>query len=370
MPTAGPVCTPLDKRSPLLLIDLVVPGPGAAGLAFAAADALALAVRFQAQKHGSQYTPAVGWRTIGAEGQSIVRDPEVFGPYPGAPFEAYAFAGAASAIVVPPLNTCGVPMLRQQVQRLVGLQQRLRQLAESGGIVCTIGSGAWLAAHAGVLDGETVSVPWNTQAWFSQDYPAVTVLNQGTTCCSGQIVSVGAAALLHELLSTMLRRMHQFDLADIIEQVLMPDAQREAAVSDMDKLGMIHRTRDSILLKAADWVRSNLDADITVETIADAASVSRRTLFRHFEKELKCRPLDLVTLLRVKRAQVLLEITLKNVDEIAAECGYSNGRSLRRPFQKVTGESLSGYRERHSQRAKRSRWRLEEVASPEAISRR
>jgi len=348
-----------------MIIDLLVPGPGTAGAALAAIDALSLAVRFQQLKHGETWQAPITWRLLNQQARPIALDHPLFGLYHGAtvaPIAASAEAGPR-VLVIPPLNTCSVPDLRRLVESAAEISSLILQHHTAGGIVCTIGSGAWLAASTGILDGLSVAVPWNIHGWFAAQFPDVDAVVTDVPHRDGPCLSVSAASLQPQLLTTLLEQEGLPDLARIITQVLIVDLDRQAAVSDAHKIGLITRTGDSVLLKASQWIRDHLSEEITIDAIAEAANVSRRTLFRHFDREMKCRPLDYVTALRVKRAQVLLEITLKSADEIALACGYGSSRSLRRVFLRLTGQSLASYRAEHSQRAKRSRWRIKEVVA-------
>jgi transcriptional regulator GlxA family with amidase domain len=322
-------------------------------------------VRFQQLKHGEAYHSPIAWRLLDQDAKQISLDHPLFEAYRAESVEqtAGALTKRTRVLIIPPLNTCSVPDLRRLVDSASESTRLISRHHAAGGIICMIGSGAWLAASTGILDGRSVAIPWNIHAWFAAEFPRVEAVVTDVPHRDGPCLSVSAASLQHQMLSSLLEQEGLADLARIITQVLVVDLDRQAAVSDAHKIGLITRTGDSVLLKASQWIRENLSEEITIDAIAEAANVSRRTLFRHFDREMKCRPLDYVTALRVKRAQVLLEITLKSTDEIALACGYGSSRSLRRAFLRLTGRSLTSYREIHSQRAKRSRWRIKEVVA-------
>lgn len=106
-------------------------------------------------------------------------------------------------------------------------------------------------------------------------------------------------------------------------------------------------------------MEAHLDQPYSLDRLAEAASVSTRTLLRHFQQELSQSPLDHLHGLRCARARVMLEVTLESVPSIAVACGYADPAAFRRIFVRYTGMAPSEYRKRHALRAPRRRWRVE-----------
>lgn len=101
---------------------------------------------------------------------------------------------------------------------------------------------------------------------------------------------------------------------------------------------------NDILAGTLDWARQHLDEPLTVEQLARHASVSVRTLHRHFLGRAGVKPLEWLNAQRVQRAQQLLETTDAPVERVATACGFGNAATLRRHFRRILGTSPDAYR--------------------------
>ncbi|MCX4578509.1 helix-turn-helix transcriptional regulator [Streptomyces sp. NBC_01571] len=87
------------------------------------------------------------------------------------------------------------------------------------------------------------------------------------------------------------------------------------------------------------------DPDLDPEGIAAGLHVSRRTLFRLFERTSESAMARLRSL-RLERARLMLRTHPgKQISTIALETGFSSAMQLYRAFRAVTGMTPSEYRE-------------------------
>ncbi|WP_233233832.1 AraC family transcriptional regulator [Bordetella sp. LUAb4] len=95
----------------------------------------------------------------------------------------------------------------------------------------------------------------------------------------------------------------------------------------------------------AQAIRKDLAAPMALGAVAASLHTSERTLRRRLEEQ----GLTYAGLLeeeRRARAMALLTQSSRNVQQIAAECGYANARTLQRAVQRWTGLSPTGLRRR------------------------
>ncbi|ALM84858.1 AraC family transcriptional regulator [Bordetella sp. N] len=95
----------------------------------------------------------------------------------------------------------------------------------------------------------------------------------------------------------------------------------------------------------AQAIRRDLAAPMALADIAASLHTSERTLRRRLEEQ----GLTYAGLLeeeRRARALTLLTQSSRNVQQIAAQCGYANARTLQRAVQRWTGHSPTGLRRR------------------------
>ena len=90
--------------------------------------------------------------------------------------------------------------------------------------------------------------------------------------------------------------------------------------------------------KAIDYANANLRNPLTVEELADVASLSPRQFSRAFSAETGQSPAKAVEHLRVEAARLLLEKGRLSLDVIADEVGFSDRERMRRAFLRTTGQ--------------------------------
>lgn len=95
------------------------------------------------------------------------------------------------------------------------------------------------------------------------------------------------------------------------------------------------------------YIRSNVGKDITLEELADVASLSVYYFAHLFKHHTGFSPMEYVTNTRLERTKILLVRTTKSVAEIAYEVGYSSSSSLINMFMKKVGVSPTRYRQTH-----------------------
>ncbi len=100
--------------------------------------------------------------------------------------------------------------------------------------------------------------------------------------------------------------------------------------------------------KVAQAIRRDLADPKSLATIAASLHTSERTLRRRLD-ELGLSYMGLLEEERRARALTLLTQSSRNVQQIAAECGYSNARTLQRAVQRWTGHSPTCLRRRARQ---------------------
>lgn len=90
---------------------------------------------------------------------------------------------------------------------------------------------------------------------------------------------------------------------------------------------------------------------IRVDELADKLALSRRTLERRFKKATTNTVTEYVQRVKIEAAKKDLETTRKNVSEVMYEVGYSDSKSFRNLFRKITGLTPVEYRNKYNREA-------------------
>lgn len=96
------------------------------------------------------------------------------------------------------------------------------------------------------------------------------------------------------------------------------------------------------------WCELHLAEAVSVEDMGRVAGLSRRSLEMHLKKDGYPPPYELLTDLRVAEAKRLLRNTKRGMENIAEQCGFSDGRALRKRFIARTGQTPREWRKERS----------------------
>ncbi len=103
---------------------------------------------------------------------------------------------------------------------------------------------------------------------------------------------------------------------------------------------------DDGLEQALRYIRHHLHRPLTVDEIAEAVGMTRRTLERRFAEVLGKSPRQELEWIRVQRAKKLLIESRRPIKEISFECGYLDQRSLIRACHRLLGMTPTDIRKR------------------------
>jgi transcriptional regulator GlxA family with amidase domain len=222
--------------------------------------------------------------------------------------------------------------------------QTLRQWGQQGAHVAAACIGTFIAAEAGLLDGEIATTTWWLAPFFRQRYPLVRLEDGRMLVRSGRVLTAGAA-LSHMDMALWLIRQASPSLAETTARYLIVDSrptQSTYAISDH----LAHA--DRLVQQFERWARDHLADGFSLDAAADAVGASKRTLARRINAVLGKSPLSYFQALRVERAVHLLRTSNDDVEKIAAAVGYSDGVTLRNLLRRKLGR---GVREIRSERA-------------------
>jgi AraC-like DNA-binding protein len=108
--------------------------------------------------------------------------------------------------------------------------------------------------------------------------------------------------------------------------------------------GWLRAIGDSQIGAALNLIHERTEAPWTVQSLAEAVSMSRSTFAAKFAAFTGAGPLDYVTNWRMQKARELLELNHQTVAEIALKVGYQSEPAFRKAFKRVIGKSPGEFR--------------------------
>lgn len=111
-----------------------------------------------------------------------------------------------------------------------------------------------------------------------------------------------------------------------------------------------HAVDDPLVRHALRYIDDNLHKQITIDSLAAALDVSRRTLTNHFRDHLQRSVVDEIQRLRLERVKRELTAAESPIAQIARNVGYGSPRTLNKAFQAEVGCTPREYRKQWTAR--------------------
>src|SRR6476469_5540499 len=182
----------------------------------------------------------------------------------------------------------------------------VRKAAESGSIILTVCSGAFLAGAAGLLDGRPCTTHWMHADELAQMYPTAKVDRNVLFVDDGDLItSAGTAAGIDACLHLVRRELGSEVTNKIARRMVVPP-QRDGGQRQYVE-APIPATDCESMQPVLNHISDNLDAPHTVPELARLAMMSERTFARRFLAETGTTPHKWIVQQRVLRARELLE---------------------------------------------------------------
>jgi AraC family transcriptional activator FtrA len=227
------------------------------------------------------------------------------------------------------------------------LLDALRRTHARGTRLVSICTGAFVLAHAGLLDGRTATTHWLHSETLKTLFPKVLVQEDSLylhdTSGPGPIsTSAGCAAGL-DLCLAVVREDFGLTIANTIARRMVAPVHRDggqsqyveapAGVADDDNFGPV-----------LDWMITHLDQPFAIDALAKEFGFSLRTFQRRFKEITSLSPHQWLVRQRVAKARELLESSDHSVEQIATQSGLGSTANLRKHLSQHLGTTPRAYR--------------------------
>ena len=221
----------------------------------------------------------------------------------------------------------------------------LRAAVSIGAKMCSICTGAFYLAHAGLLDHQKCTTHWKRAAQLAETYPELEVLEECLFVRSGRIYSSAGIASGIDLALWILEEEHGPLLAAHVAREMVVFMRRNGNQSQRSVFVDYRSHLNPGVHAAQDFIIKDLATRATIERLAEIACMSPRNLTRVFKQATGLTVHGYTEQLRVAKAEILLRDPSQTVDAVAAGVGLDDARQLRRLWNKVHGATPSEWRQ-------------------------
>lgn len=214
--------------------------------------------------------------------------------------------------------------------------------------VCSVCTGAFLLAAAGLLDGKRATTHWDWALRLQQQYPQIKVDPEPIFIREGKLwTSAGVTAGI-DLALALIEQDYGHKVAIATARQLVMFIKRPGGQSQFSVPLVSQSSENARFAELHAWIASNLNNDLRVENLASRVNMSPRTFARTYVAEQGRTPAKTVEAMRLEAACRALEETDLPLKSIATETGHGEEQNLRRVFQRQLGVSPAQYRSRFS----------------------
>ncbi|PMS18348.1 AraC family transcriptional regulator [Trinickia dabaoshanensis] len=224
---------------------------------------------------------------------------------------------------------------------LLAWLQKQASCASRFGSVC---NGAFVLARAGLLDGKDVTTHWSDAGRLSDEFPQANVQPDRIFVRDGRLFTSAGVTAGIDLCLALVAEDWGHELAVRVAKRLVVYIQREGGQSQYSPYIGAGKDEDTILGKVYRYVSEHITDTLSIEVLANAAAVSRRTLSRVFSKHAKVTPSIFVEQVRVDSARKLLEETDVPLKTVAFKCGFHSATHMRTTFSRRLNVTPKQYR--------------------------
>lgn len=222
----------------------------------------------------------------------------------------------------------------------------LREHARHAERIVSVCSGALLLAEAGLLNGRRATTHWSLCDHLARTYPDVDVDPDPIFVRDAHIATSAGVTAGIDLALALVEEDHGRDTALAVARHLVVFLRRPGNQAQFSVQLAAQTARREPLREVQQWITEHPDTDLSVESLAERASLSPRHFARAFQLETGMTPGRYVERVRLEHARRLLEDTTDGVGQISRACGYGTPEAMRRAFVKALGTAPAEYRRR------------------------
>ena len=221
----------------------------------------------------------------------------------------------------------------------------LRDAASGARRVASVRTGAFLLAHAGLLDGKRAVTHWANSEHFAELFPAVETDRESIFVKQQNVwTSAGVTAGI-DLSLALVEEDYGHEIALLVAKELVVYLKRPGNQPQLSEM-LKAQTRD---IPAFDtlhlWILEHMSReDLTVDLMATRTNMSPRNFARAYKEKTGRTPAKALEDMRMEAACRLLRATGRSLKDIARACGFGDEERMRVTFHRRLNMSPSDFR--------------------------
>ena len=212
----------------------------------------------------------------------------------------------------------------------------LQEQHAQGTNICSICTGAFLLAEAGILNGKSCTTHWKYYAAFCQRYPEIEFKKNRLFVVNDHVYSSAGVSSGIDLALYILEEQFGAKLATDVAKEVVIYFRRGGSDPQLSVFLQYRNHIDTRIHDAQDYMVQHIPTPFTLQDVAEHVHMSRRNFTRLFKKTTGITVGAYLEKLRIERAVQLLSNGDK-VDYVTRQCGLKSSNQLRTLLKKHKG---------------------------------
>ena len=232
---------------------------------------------------------------------------------------------------------------RSSLPKLKPMMNWLVQQYTAGSTLCSIVTGSYFLAEAGLLQGRSATTHWRFFDEFTQRYPNIKLQRKRFITSDERLYCTGSINAVRDLMLHFVEQLYGDSIAREIARQFTHELKRsyESLLLNEDQQRSHH---DEEIIKVQEWLDQNYQSDVLISGLAKRLKLSVRSLNRRFRLATDTSPLQYLQGLRIAHAKELLKQSNLAVSEVADMVGYQDASYFTSLFKKLTAVTPMEYR--------------------------
>ena len=232
---------------------------------------------------------------------------------------------------------------RSSVRQLPTMHQWLKTQYQAGSTICSIVTGSFFLAEAGLLDGKAATTHWRFFDQFQQQYPQVKLQRKRFITSADRLFCTGSVNAARDIMLHFVQQLYGESIANEISRQFTHELKRsyESLLLNKDQNRSHH---DEEIIKIQEWLYDNFQRQLQISELASRFQLSVRSLNRRFKLATNTTPLQYLHELRITHGKELLKQSNLAISEVADMVGYQDASYFTSLFKKLNKVTPNEYR--------------------------
>ncbi|ACR12016.1 transcriptional regulator, AraC family [Teredinibacter turnerae T7901] len=213
--------------------------------------------------------------------------------------------------------------------------------------IASLCTGSYFLAEAGLLDNQECTSHWASVDDLRTRYPSIKVQPDAVVTDNAGIYTGGGAFSSLNLILYLVEKFCGYQIGIQVAKTfsIHRDHINQAHFAIFNGLS---GHGDTLILKAQAFIEDNFASNPSVEDVAEKVNMSKRNFIRRFKQAVNQTPTEYMQRVKIEAAKKSLELSQKNIQTVLNDVGYTDTKTFRDTFKRITGITPQEYRRKYA----------------------